>query len=316
MNRSTAAAAGTAAALPALGFVLLAGNTLLWGTNWPVMKIILSEIGPWTFRAASVVIAGFGALAVAALAGQSLRIPRGRFGPVLLNGLLSTTGWYVFSAVGLTMIGAGRATILAFTMPLWAAVLSMIVLKTKLTGLQIFGLMLGVAGLLLLIGPELTQYGQSPLGSLLMVGAAVSWAGGTIVTKHFDWGMPTLVLVGWQIVLGGVPIVLGALWLEPVGQLLDLSLLIVVAILYTTIVTNLYCIWAWFRVVALFPAHIAAIGIIGVPVVGVFSSALILGEAVLPREIAALILVCCALTVVMVLPAVLRRVSARNGAGK
>ncbi|MDH3596586.1 MAG: EamA family transporter, partial [Rhodospirillales bacterium] len=64
--------------------------------------------------------------------------------------------------------------------------------------------------------------------------------------------------------------------------------------------------WAFFQIVRLFPAALAAIGTLAIPVVGVFASALVLGEAVGVRELTALTLVCGALAVVLGLPAIRR----------
>ncbi len=64
-----------------------------------------------------------------------------------------------------------------------------------------------------------------------------------------------------------------------------------------------FCHWAWFTVVRIFTAAIAAIGTLAIPIVGVFSSGLVLGELIGLREISALAFVCAALAVVLVLPA-------------
>ena len=64
-----------------------------------------------------------------------------------------------------------------------------------------------------------------------------------------------------------------------------------------------FCHWAYFRTVRLFPAAIAAIGTLAIPVVGVYSSALVLGEPVGWRELGALLLICGALAAVLLAPA-------------
>ena len=64
---------------------------------------------------------------------------------------------------------------------------------------------------------------------------------------------------------------------------------------------------AWFRVVALFPASVAAIGTLAIPVVGVFSSALVLEELLAAADLLALALVVAGLFVVLVLPSLLAR---------
>ena len=61
----------------------------------------------------------------------------------------------------------------------------------------------------------------------------------------------------------------------------------------------IFCHWAWFRVVAILPAAVAAIGTLGVPIVGLLTSALVLGEPVGPSEIAALVLVLAGLGILL-----------------
>ena len=68
-----------------------------------------------------------------------------------------------------------------------------------------------------------------------------------------------------------------------------------------------FCHWAWFKLVGLFPAAIAAIGTLAIPAVGVLASALLLGETVGAAEVAALVLVCLGLAVVLAPPGVAGR---------
>jgi drug/metabolite transporter (DMT)-like permease len=63
-----------------------------------------------------------------------------------------------------------------------------------------------------------------------------------------------------------------------------------------------YCQWAWIKVVELFPATIASIGTLLIPVLGVFSSALVLGERIGLQEILALVLVLIALMISLIRP--------------
>jgi len=72
------------------------------------------------------------------------------------------------------------------------------------------------------------------------------------------------------------------------------------------IVPMVFCQWAWFKVVRLFPASIAAVGTLAIPVIGVFSSGLLLDEPIGGREFAALGLVCAALAAVLLVPALHR----------
>ena len=145
--------------------------------------------------------------------------------------------------------------------------------------------------------------GIAPLGALFMLLAALSWAVGTIVIKRFDWTVPTTTLVGWQLLAGALPVTSGALLLEAPPAFGELSAEVLAALVYVFLFPMVFCQWAFFRTVRLFPAGIAAIGTLAIPVVGVFSSALILGEAAGLPEFAALLLICAALFGVLVVPA-------------
>jgi drug/metabolite transporter (DMT)-like permease len=292
----------TESTLPPLGFFLLAAISLLWGVNWPIMKTALTEIPPWTFRLFCLVFGGSGLFLVVKASGRSLAIPKGEIKPLLLVSLLNITGWHLFSAHGLAIMSAGRASIIAFTMPVWAAILSSFILKERLTKGRFIGLALGISGLMVLIGPDLKVFGAEPVGAFFMLVAALSWAAGTVSIKYFHWTMPIALLTAWQLILGGIPIVIGAVILEPVTIVFRLSWLVTISLIYVILVPIIFCQWAWFKVLDLFPASLAAIGTLLIPVIGVFSSAMLLGESVGLRELVSLMLVVTALAVVMIRP--------------
>jgi len=296
-------AAADAQHLPPSGYVLLSALTLFWGLNWPTAKIVLGEMPVWTFRSLCLVIGGCVLLAIARLGGRSLRVPTSEIRPLLLCALFNVVGWHLFSAYGISLIESGRAAIIAFTMPIWAAVMGWFVLGERLTRSGVLGLALGVLGLAVLIGPDLASLGTAPLGSLFMLGAAVSWAAGTVSMKKFRWSIPVGVLAGWQLTAGAVPVVLGALIFDRIPNPAEISPEVWVALAYVLALPMVFCHWAWFSIVRLFPAAMAAAGTLAIPVVGVISGALMLGEPVGWREITALLLVCGALTVVLVVPA-------------
>ncbi len=295
-----------AAPLPAAGFLMLASLGLFWGLNWPGMKIALSEITVWWFRALSVSAGGVGLLAIAWLMGLKIWPRRAETGPLLLCTLFSILGWHLFTGYGVSLMAAGRASIIAFTMPVWAALLASWLLGERLTAYKVVGLGLGVAGLAVLIGPYLVALGQSPMGALFMLGASMSWAMGTVLFKKFAWTTPVATLIGWQLLIGAVVITCGAAALEPLPDPRSWSIEVWLALAYLFAVPMIYCQWAFFYVVKIFPAAIASIGTLAVPVVGVFSSAWLLGEPVGWAEYTAMLLICTALLVVLVLPGLWR----------
>jgi drug/metabolite transporter (DMT)-like permease len=172
---------------------------------------------------------------------------------------------------------------------------------------RIAGLVFGLAGMFFLFLPGFEAFGTNPLGGLFMGCAAFSWAVGTIVVKSCRWTLPTALLAGWQMILGGIPVVLGAVIFEPVGAVSGMSGTGAVAMAYIIAFPIIFCHWAWFRMIAQFPASVVSIGTMAVPVVGVMGSALMLGEPVGFSEVVSLFLVVVALGLVMIGPDELKR---------
>jgi len=292
--------------LPASGFVLLALVTLFWGANWPVMKIALAELPVWWFRALCVWAGAIGLLIIARAHGAPLTIMRSEVRPLLIVSFFAMLGWQVCSAYGVTLMPAGRASITAFTMPIWASFLGAAFLDEPITCAKIAGLVLGLVGLGVLMGEDVFVLGTAPLGVLFMLAASISWAIGTVLFKKYRWQTPVSTLVGWQMATAAVPITLVAMLTEQLPNIAHLSNHAIIALIYTFLLPMMFCQWAFFKVVSMFPASIASIGTLAVPVVGVYSSALMLGEPVGWREIAALVLICAALTSVLVVPMLTR----------
>ena len=284
-------------------YLLLASLSLFWGLNWPGMKIILSEITVWWFRALCLIAGGGILMSLSALSGNRCRLQPGELGPILLCGSFAILGWMVFSAYGVSLMPAGRASIIAFTMPLWATLAAHWVLGERITLVKVTGLLLGLAGLGVLIGQDLLILRQAPVGALFMLLAAISWAIGTILVKRTAWRIPTLSNVAWQLLLSALPVTGIALLSEPFPELGSLSHAAMIACVYIVLFPMSFCQWAYFKVVGLLPASIAAIGTLMVPVIGVYSSHLILAERVGASEIVALLLVLSALVLVLLLPA-------------
>lgn len=295
--RGAAPQAGSAAA----SLALLAGLALMWGLNWPAMKVVLAELPVATFRS---ICCGFGGVALLALArasGELLEVPKQDRWPLLWVSVFNITFWHVGTALGLTMIAASRASIIAFTMPVWAALLAALVLGERLTQAKLLGLVLGLAGLGILVAPDFGRFLSAPLGVLAVLGAAMSWALGTILMKRHRWSISVAQLSGWQLLVGGLPIFIATPFLDdPIAALAGLSARAALTLVFVLAVAMVFAQWTWVRLVRVLPASVAAIGSMAVPVVGVLSSALLIGETLGPAEFASLALVVAAIALVLV----------------
>lgn len=284
--------------LPPLGFALLAGITLLWGLSWPLMRIGLDALPPFTFRSLMTPAAGVLLLVIAALRGERIAVPRESWGVLVLAALLNIAAWHAFSAFGVAHMESGRASVIAFTMPLWAALLAWAVLREQLTGRHLLALALGMAGIAALLGGDIDGLLADPLGPLYMTGAAVCWAAGTLVQKRTTWNTSLLVITGWQLTIASIPLVGAALALETVeADVLTWRMFLVIAFFVFGALG--FCFVAWYKVLSLVPQSVATLSTLLVPVIGVVSGTIVHGEPLGVSEISALALVCSAIGLVL-----------------
>lgn len=250
---------------------------LLWGFNWPAVRISLTEIAPWTLRAAGMTFAGLVLVAVALARGIPLAVPREQWPRLIIAGFLSIAAFNILLAFAQLMAPTSRAAILTFTMPIWATLLALPILGERFDRRRLLGLGLGISGLVCLDLP-LIRSGQFSPGLALALLAALSWALGTIVTKRWPVAAPALTIAAWQLLVGGVAAGLGMLVFEglPVPKLLSPK--VAAALSFHILGAQALAYFLWFVVVARLPAGIASLGTLMVPAVGVLGSVLLLGE--------------------------------------
>jgi drug/metabolite transporter (DMT)-like permease len=264
--------------LPRRLWWLLAGLTFAWGFNWTAMKVALGEVPPWTFRTLCL---GFGSAVLflaLRLGGQRLAVPRSQWGRLAMLAFFNITCWNVLIAFGMTMIPSGRAAILAYTMPALAIPLSVWILGERLTPRKLTGLALGMAGLGLVLGEAGLGLGSAPVGSLLVLGAAASWALGVVLQKRYPMSMPAGAYSAWIMLLGGVPIFAFALAFDDLGVLATVGLWPALGVLYNVLIAFAWAHWAWIKLATSVSVTVFSLSMLVIPVVGVISGMLFLGE--------------------------------------
>jgi drug/metabolite transporter (DMT)-like permease len=285
--------------LPQRLWWVLAALTLAWGFNWTALKVALSEVPPWTFRSMCLGLGSAVLFLALHLGGQRLGVPKGQWARLWLLAILNITSWNMLIAFGVALIPSGRAAILAYTMPVLAVPLSVWLLGERVTGPKLVGLLFGLGGLALLLGESFAGLGRAPLGSLLVLGAAFSWALGTVLQKRFPVSMAAGAYTAWIMLLGGVPIFIGAALFEDVRTLRDVSLGPALGTAYNVFIAFAFAHWAWIKIATSVPVSVFSISMLIIPVVGVISGMLILGERPSWAEYAALALVLLALITVL-----------------
>jgi drug/metabolite transporter (DMT)-like permease len=287
--------------LPRSMWVLLVLLTLGWGFNWPLMKLTLAEMPVWTFRGLCVGSGAAGLFLIARLSGQALRVPRGQWTRLIVTSACNVTLWNVLVGYGLAMLPAGRSVILAYSMPIWAVLLAAFILHERLSGRRVLGLLLGMAAMALLIGGEFVVMQASPLGAILVLGAAFAWALGTVLMKRYPMNLGTTALTAWQLLIGGLPIMIGAPIIDW-GDWRPIGTPAFIGLVYNMFFVFIFCYWAWFKIATAAPPSVSSLSTLMIPILGVFSSIWLLGESPRWQEYVALVLVIAALATVLIAP--------------
>ncbi len=246
---------------------------LIWGYGWVPFKIGVGHSSPFVFAALRTFPGGILMLMLMAALRQPLR-PKAPALTALL-GLLQTSGFMGLTMGALVSGGAGRTSILANTWQFWILLMAWPILKERLRGLQWLSVALALGGLVLIIEPWNLRGVTS---SLLALGGAVSWAGGSIVAKILRrrHQVDNLSLTTWQMLFGSLPLVLLAVFLE--GDLPDWSLAFAWSLAFSLVIITCLGSFLWLYILRELPAGIAGLGTMGTPVVGVLSSWAQLGE--------------------------------------
>jgi drug/metabolite transporter (DMT)-like permease len=277
--------------------VLLACLAIGWGLNWPVMKIVVSEVPPLSFRGFCLVVGGLGVLALARLSGLSLRLPAKHYRQMMWLVIFNMIGWNVLATYGVSLLPSGRAALLGYTMPLWCVPLSVWLLGEKLTGRRALALLLGLGGVLALMGESAAGLLSSPLGVLLMVAAAWCWACGMVLLKRWQIPLNTVALTGWMMLLGGLPLLIAAPFVDGLPARMP-STPVLLGLLYNIVIGFMFCYWAWNRLVLLVPVGVSSLSSLITPLVGVAAGAVVLGERPGWQEFLASVLILGAVAVI------------------
>ncbi|MDB5814649.1 MAG: EamA family transporter [Rhodocyclales bacterium] len=259
------------------GLLLLIGLAIGWGLNWPIMKVVVSEVPPLSFRGLCLVVGGLGVLAIARLSGLALTIPRGRLNQVVWLAVFNIIGWNIFATYGVRMLPSGRAALLGYTMPLWCVPLSVWLLGDRLTLRRWLALALGLGGVLALMGEEIFKLMQTPVGAALMVAAAWCWSAGMVLMKRWQIPLNTVALTGWLMLLGGVPMLMAAFFVDGLPQQMP-SNNALFGLLYNIVIGFMFGYWAWNRLVLLVSVSVSSLSSLITPLVGVAAGALMLHE--------------------------------------
>lgn len=279
--------AGIAANLAYAAIVVLA-----WGSNYPLMKRAISDMPPLTFSATRL----WGAAAVIVLlirlrADGPLFPPRGERAALAGVGLLQFGSVLGFTGIALQFLPAGRAVTVVYSMPVWAALATLLLGKGRLTARQWLGIALGVAGLLFFMDPAVVDW-QAPGvagGMALVLAAAMLWGLGAACYSARRWQASMLCQTLWQLLAAAV-LLTPLAWLREAGLPVRPSTPLLLIMAWNWLAPTALALWAWGKLLSRVPSAVAGQLLALTPLVGIACSSWMFNEN-LPASFA----LCCAL---------------------
>jgi drug/metabolite transporter (DMT)-like permease len=268
---------------------LLCVLTLIWGVNWPVMKIGVADFPPFTFRAVTLA----GGLAVLAIIvrvqGHSLAIGRGWWRETAVLSFTNMAAWYALSILGVRLLASGRAAILGYTLPVWAALVGYVVYRERQGRRLVVALVAAAIGVGLLLSSEVRAIAGSPVGTACMLASAAIWALGTHQLRRRKQRTPLVVLSFWMMAGAFVLCAVLSIAFERHRWTRWPDAAETASIAYNILLAYGVAQLLWFRLASGLPPVVSALSVMMIPVVGVASGLLLLGERPGWTDIAALV---------------------------
>lgn len=278
-------------------YALLVVVTLILGLNWPVMATGVAAIDPmWmgVFRMAGAFLV---LLPLTVLTGN-FRVPTRPDLPIVLSlAVVRLTMVTVLVFTALQLVPPGRSSVIVWTASLWTVPIAAIFLAERMVGKRWVGLILGISGVVVLFEPWGLAWEEPgvALGHVLLVVAAILNAATAVHIRGHQWTMSPMQAIPWQ--LGGALIVLLVLALTTDGVPdIEWTAQLGWVVAYQGVLASGVAFWAQIVVLRHLGAVSANLTLMAVPVVGVVSSAIVLGEQVTPTLLAGLVLIMAGVT--------------------
>ncbi|MDZ4145940.1 MAG: DMT family transporter [Burkholderiales bacterium] len=276
----------------------LVALTLMWGINWPMMKLSLREVTPLYFRAITMTGGALWLCLFYRLRGVRLRPAATEWRTIVTLGAPNMLGWHWFSILGVKELASGRAAILGFTMPIWTVLLGALVFRERLTRRAALAAAAVAITVGLLVSDELLALTGRPMGIVWMELGALCWAVGTLMMRRTKITLPVEALTVWMMVLSALCLWGIAFASEPVPSL-RFSGAMWMSLAYGVIINYGFAQIIWFGLARDLPPATSAMSIMAVPLIGTLSATLIVGEWPSWHDYVAIVFVMAAIAAVL-----------------
>ena len=261
---------------------MLVGLSVLWGGSFLFNGILVPELPPFTIVTARVALAAIALHVIVRMTGHSMPRHRQAWGAFFGMGFLNNVIPFLLIVWGQTHIASGLASILNATTPLFAVVVAhFLTADEKMTGNRLIGVIVGFAGVALMIGPSVLASlgGSNALAQLAVLGAAFSYSLAGIFGRRFRrMGLAPIIPAAGQVTASAILLLPIALFVDRPWTLAMPSTETWLALAGLAILSTAIAYVLFFRILATAGATNLMLVTFLIPVSAILLGALILGE--------------------------------------
>ena len=182
------------------GAVYLSLAASIWGITYVVSKVILETISPWLLLELRFILALL-TLGIICYFQKSWKINKKDLLPIAIIALIGYTGSIGLQFVGTKLSGAAMGSLITSASPALISFFAFLILKEKINNRKILSLLLATAGVIVVIGlPNGNTDFGAYYGNIILVGAAITWALYTVLSKVQTNKYSSLTVTTWATV--------------------------------------------------------------------------------------------------------------------
>ena len=261
---------------------------LMWSSAFTSARVIVAYAPPVASLSLRFLVSGVLGVGIALALGQTFRLTPAQWRATIIFGVCQNALYLGLNFVAMQWVEASLASIIASTMPLMVALAGWVVFREKLPLLGIIGLVMGVAGVALIMGARI-EAGVDRTGLALCLLGAAALTVATLSVRGASSGGNVMMIVGLQMLVGSACLAVTAVLFEPFHIVWSWQL--IVAFVYTTLIPGLAATWVWFTLVNQIGTIKASTFHFLNPFFGVAIAAALLGEKLGPLDVIGVVVI-------------------------
>lgn len=252
---------------------------LIWAISWPAIKVGVSTVPPLWYACFRYLIAAACLFVFVGFRRALAFPPRSDWPFVAAAAVLQLVLYAALTGTALTVLPAGRASVLAYTTPLWVVPLAGWMLKERMSPAGLVGMGLGILGAVVIASPSLHIVGShETLAYAMLIGAAGAWAFAIVLIRSHRFAATPLALAPWQMLIAALILFPVACFVE--GAPPSIGMRAAASLAYVGPIATAFAYWAVVEAGRHFRATTMSMALLAVPGLGIVISNLMLGEAI------------------------------------